>query len=108
MRVALASSTHTGPFRDYADFLILLAQHDTSRAHGGARWIMSMSAPGRGVFTSPEWLYRTVRGARFVLMAEQRGYERFLEGAAKAGAVLVRVGAAGPGLQVTVTVEEAC
>lgn len=53
---------------------------------------MSMSAPGRGVFTSPEWFYKAPGMSKFLIMNNQDAYARFLRVVAKRGgaAVLVR------------------
>lgn len=53
---------------------------------------MSMSAPGRGVFTSPEWYYKAQGMAMFTIMKDQDGFDRFLTAQRRAGkgAMVVR------------------
>lgn len=53
---------------------------------------MSMSAPGRGVFTSPEWYYKAQGMSMFTIMKDQDGFDRFLAAQRRAGngAIVVR------------------
>lgn len=90
-----STAVYIGVFSDYADFLILLARYDPRRdwdTAGGGRWIMSMSTPGRGVFTSPEWFYKTAGMTLYTIMKDQDDFNRFLAAEKRAGkgAVLVR------------------
>lgn len=46
---------------------------------------MSMSAPGRGVFTSPDWYYKAQGMSMFTIMKDQDGFNRFLAAQRRAG-----------------------